>query len=44
MTAGKDIFITDSILVPICKIAREKRCKFENDSFKTKPDKKVIQR
>jgi len=29
----------DSIPVPICKIAREKRCKFGNDSFKTKPDK-----
>jgi IS5 family transposase len=39
MTAGEDVFITDSIPVPICKIAREKRCKFENDSFESKPDK-----
>jgi hypothetical protein len=29
----------DSIPVPICKIAREKRCKFGKDYFETKPDK-----
>jgi len=29
----------DSILVPICKITREKRCKFGNNPFETKPDK-----
>ncbi len=39
MTVGEDVFITDSIPVPICKIAREKRCKFEKDSFENKPDK-----
>lgn len=39
MTVNEDVYITDSIPVPICKIAREKRCKFENDSFESKPDK-----
>lgn len=28
--------------VPICKIAREKRCKFGNDSFETKNDKRYL--
>jgi hypothetical protein len=39
MTAYEDVFITDSIPLLICKIATEKRCKFENDSFESKPDK-----
>ena len=29
----------DYIPVPVCKIAREKRCQFRNNSFETKPDK-----
>jgi hypothetical protein len=29
----------DSIPVPICKIAREKRCKFGKDSFEINPKK-----
>ena len=39
LNKSEDIFLMDSIPVPICKIAREKRCKFGNDSFETKPDK-----
>jgi len=29
----------DSVLIPICKIVREKRCKFGKDSCGTNPDK-----
>lgn len=39
LNKSEDIFLMDSIPVPICKISREKRCKFGNDSFETKPDK-----
>ena len=39
LNKSEDIFLMGSIPVPICKIAREKRCKFGNDSFETKPDK-----
>ena len=39
LNKSEDIFLMDSIPVPICKIAREKRCKFGNDFFETKPDK-----
>lgn len=39
MLEGENVFLMDSIPVPICKIAREKRCKFENESFESKPDK-----
>ena len=36
---GEDIFIIDSIPVPMCKIAREKRCKFGRETFEASPDK-----
>ena len=39
LTKGEDVFIVDSIPVPVCKIAREKRCKFGRESFETSPDK-----
>ncbi len=39
MNAGEDVFLVDSIPVPVCKIAREKRCKFGKTSFETAPDK-----
>jgi len=39
MNKSEDIFLMDSIPVPICKIAREKRCKFGKESFENHPDK-----
>lgn len=39
LTENEDVFIMDSIPVPVCKTAREKRCKFGSDSFESKPDK-----
>ncbi len=39
LNRSEDIFLMDSIPVPICKIAREKRCKFGKDSFENSPDK-----
>ena len=39
LNKSEDIFLMDSIPVPICKIAREKRCKFGNDFFETNTDK-----
>lgn len=39
LNEDEDVFIVDSIPVPICKIAREKRCKFGKQSFETCPDK-----
>jgi len=39
LVEGEDVFIVDSIPVPVCKIAREKRCKFGRESFETSPDK-----
>lgn len=36
---GEDTYILDSIPVPICKLARERRCKICRDSFETAPDK-----
>ena len=35
----EDIFLVDSIPVPVCKIVREKRCRFERRSFENAPDK-----
>jgi hypothetical protein len=35
----QDVFIVDSIPIPVCKIAREKRCKFGRESFESSPDK-----
>ena len=39
LNRSEDIFLMDSIPVPICKIAREKRCKFGKNSFENSPDK-----
>jgi len=39
LNKSEDVFLMDSIPVPICKIARKKRCKFGKDSFETSPDK-----
>ena len=39
LTKGEDVFLIDSIPVPVCKIAREKRCKFGKASFESAPDK-----
>lgn len=39
LNEGENIFLIDSIPVPVCKIAREKRCKFGKDSFESAPDK-----
>lgn len=39
LNRSEDIFLMDSIPVPICKIVREKRCKFGRDSFENSPDK-----
>lgn len=39
LNRSEDVFLMDSIPVPICKIAREKRCKFGKDSFENSPDK-----
>lgn len=39
MNEGENVFLVDSIPVPVCKIAREKRCKFGKTAFETAPDK-----
>jgi len=39
LNGGEDVFLVDSIPVPVCKIAREKRCKFGKIFFETAPDK-----
>jgi hypothetical protein len=39
LNRSEDVFLIDSIPVPVCKIAREKRCKFGKDSFESSPDK-----
>lgn len=39
LNVGENIFLIDSIPVPVCKIAREKRCKFGKDFFEPAPDK-----
>lgn len=39
MNQSESIFLMDSIPVPICNIAREKRCKFGKESFENCPDK-----
>lgn len=39
LTQGENVFLMDSMPVPVCKIAREKRCKFGGGSFESKPDK-----
>jgi hypothetical protein len=39
LNRSEDIFLMDSIPVPVCRIAREKRCKFGRDSFENSPAK-----
>ena len=39
MNLGEDVFIVDSIPVPICKLAREKQIKICKENFETAPDK-----
>ncbi len=39
MNEGENVFIIDSIPVPICKIAREKSSKICREDFETAPDK-----
>lgn len=39
MNQGEDVFIVDSIPVPVCKIVREKRCKICLEDYETSPDK-----
>ncbi len=39
MNMGEDVFIVDSIPVPICKLAREKQIKICKEQFETAPDK-----
>lgn len=39
LNEGEDIFLIDSIPVPVCKNAREKQCKICKEDFETAPDK-----
>lgn len=39
LNEAEDVFLVDSIPVPVCKIAREKRCKFGSECFENTPDK-----
>ena len=39
LNEAEDVFLVDSIPVPVCKIVREKRCKFGRESFEDAPDK-----
>ncbi len=39
MNVGENVFIVDSIPVPICKIVREKSAKICKENFETAPDK-----
>ena len=39
LNESENIFLVDSIPVPVCKIVREKRCKFGSSSFEDAPDK-----
>lgn len=39
MNAGENVFIVDSMPVPVCKIVREKRSKICRENFETAPDK-----
>jgi hypothetical protein len=36
---GEDCYLVDSIPIPVCTIAREKRCKICKENFETAPDK-----
>lgn len=39
MNEGEDIYLVDSIPIPVCQIAREKSCKICKENFETAPDK-----
>ncbi|MBN2699162.1 MAG: IS982 family transposase [Bacteroidales bacterium] len=39
LNQGEDVYLVDSIPVPICQIAREKSCKICKEKFETAPDK-----
>lgn len=39
LSEGEDVFIIDSLPVPVCKLAREKRCKLGKGCFESAPDK-----
>ena len=39
LNEGEDIYLVDSIPIPICQIAREKSCKICKEDFETAPDK-----
>lgn len=39
LNEGEDVFVVDSIPVPICNIAREKQNRFRTESFESKADK-----
>jgi hypothetical protein len=39
LNEGEDIYLVDSIPIPICKIAREKSVKICKENFETAPDK-----
>lgn len=39
LNENEDVYLVDSIPVPVCKLAREKRSKVCKENFKTAPDK-----
>jgi len=39
MNEGEDIYLVDSIPIPVCQIARGKSCKICKENFETAPDK-----
>ena len=39
MNEGEDIYLVDSIPIPICQLAREKSCKIYKENFEIAPDK-----
>jgi hypothetical protein len=39
MNLDEDVYLVDSIPVPICKLAREKQVKICKEQFETAPDK-----
>ena len=39
LNEGEDIYLIDSIPIPICQIARERSCKICKEDFETAPDK-----
>ena len=39
LNQGEDVYLVDSIPIPICQIAREKSCKICKENYETAPDK-----